>query len=470
MNKRKISENDYPIKGYFHFDYPVHISKVKSYVQNHEKIAGHSFFPLIAYEQENEKYSSDIFDYTDGRPYKNDPRPIKYAGHLDGYIYKYYAKQLNYAYNKWAIDNKIDDNSIAYRTNKKGKSNIDFAAEVINYIANNDESFILVGDFKSYFNTFNHHLLKEKMYKVLVTDHLTNDWFNVFKSVTKYGFVEKKDVEEYFGDEGFLRQQGYRKFIVKDKTFSDFRKEYKIKTNKPNKKGVPQGVPISAVMANVYAIDFDRDIKSIVEENHGIYRRYSDDFIIVIPKYTKGIKYTEVQFKKLVYKIRQIAAENKLEIAENKTHTYRKINNNIYEIFEDFSPKRSYIDYLGFIYDGSSVTIRQKSIERFYRRMKKTVRAMERKKKRNNRKENKPKMKRIPHRDRIYGLFTDRGFKRKNGRSKNNFIKYVKRSQKKFDNISPNTNNEMLDQIKNRKKKLEALLGERIYVRQIDKF
>lgn len=383
MSRKNLLEKDYPIKGYFHFDYPLHISKVKSYVQNQEKIAEHSFFPLIAYQQENDKYTTDILEYTDGRPYKEAPRPIKYAGHLDGYIYKYYAKQLNEAYNQWAKDNHIDEHSTAYRTNKKGKSNINFAAEVIEYIARYDEVFILVGDFKSYFDSFDHYLLKEKLYKVLGIDHLPNDWFNIFKSVTKYGYVEKKDVEEYFGDEGFLRHQGYRKFTTKDKTFSQFRKEYKVKTNKLNRKGVPQGVPISAMLANIYAIDFDYEIKSIVEENRGIYRRYSDDFIIVIPKIIEEIEYTERQFEGLKETVKETARQNKLEIAESKTKSYRKINNTICKISEDATPEKSSIDYLGFVYDGSNVTIRQKSVERFYRRMRKTVRAMEKKRRRN---------------------------------------------------------------------------------------
>src|SRR5699024_529800 len=129
--------------------------------------------------------------------------------------------QLNYAYNEWARDHGIDNSSVAYRTNKKGKSNIDFAAEVINYIASNNEAFILVSDFKAFFDSFDHHLLKERMYEVLSIDCLSNDWFNVYKSVTKYGFVKKIDVEKYFGNEGFLRQQGHKKFTSKQKRFAD---------------------------------------------------------------------------------------------------------------------------------------------------------------------------------------------------------------------------------------------------------
>lgn len=408
MHKNNLLEEDYPIKGYFHFDYPIHISKVASYVQNQKMIAEHSFFPLIAYEQKIEKFTEDPKNFEDGRPYKKDSRPIKYAGHLDGYIYKYYANELNRAYNNWASRNGINDNSTAYRTNKKGKSNIDFAAEVISYISNHDEAFILVDDFKSYFNSFDHQLLKKRIYEALSVDHLPKDWFNVFKSVTKYGFVEKKIAEDYFGDEGFLRHQGHKKFISKNKLFSDFREFNKIESNNDMGRGVPQGVPISAVMSNVYTIKFDQEIKAVVEKNNGIYRRYSDDFIIVIPKSISGVEYTEKQFKDIVQIIHREATKNKLVIAREKTELYKKVNDKIYIFAEEPLQNKSYIDYLGFVYDGSRVTIRQRSIERFYRRMKKTVRTMEGKRRRNNKKIHKSKMKKLPHRNRIYGLFTDR--------------------------------------------------------------
>ncbi|GAB2319493.1 reverse transcriptase/maturase family protein [Alkalibacterium sp. s-m-22] len=465
INKYKFSRKDYSIKGYFHFDYPEHISKVESYVKNPNKIALHSFFPLIGYKQEREKYTVNISEYTDGRPYKPASRPIKYAGHLDGYIYKYYANQLNCFYNEWASENGIDDSSIAYRGNKNGKSNIDFAAEVINYIAKQEEAYILVGDFKGYFDSLNHHLLKKRIKEVLLTDYLANDWYNVFKSVTKYGYIDKNIIEDYFGIEAFLRQQGYKKFTSIDKSLSDFRILHKIKSNE-SKKGIPQGVPISAVMANVYAMNFDWKINSLVEKSNGLYRRYSDDFIIVIPKSLKGN--SEEQFQTIVDTVYQLASENELIIAEEKTHKYRKISEQIFEMSKNTSSKTCKIDYLGFVYDGKTVTVRQKSIERFYTRMRKFVKLMQRKKTYNNKNWNKSVMKKIPHRNYIYGLFTDRGFKLENGSQKSNFIEYVKRSQRTFDKVSPNTENAMLNQIKNRKKKLEKLLGKKIYVKQID--
>lgn len=128
----------------------------------------------------------------------------------------------------------------------------------------------------------------------------------------------------------------------------------------------------------------------------------------------------------------------------------------------------SSLDYLGFVYDGNKVSIRQRSIEKFYRKMKKFIKKSMQKKKTYNSKNRNTRMKKIPHTDIIYGVFSDRGFKPVKGRKRTNFIEYVKRSQHKFDQISPDTENVMLEQIKNRKKKLEKLLGNRVYVRMTD--
>ena len=46
--------------------------------------------------------------------------------------------------------------------------------------------------------------------------------------------------------------------------------------------GIPQGLPISAVLANLYLLDFDKNIlDKVVKGKGGFYRRYSDDIIII---------------------------------------------------------------------------------------------------------------------------------------------------------------------------------------------
>ena len=46
--------------------------------------------------------------------------------------------------------------------------------------------------------------------------------------------------------------------------------------------GIPQGNSLSGVLANIYAIDFDRRLAELSKEFNGFYQRYSDDFIIVL--------------------------------------------------------------------------------------------------------------------------------------------------------------------------------------------
>ena len=47
--------------------------------------------------------------------------------------------------------------------------------------------------------------------------------------------------------------------------------------------GIPQGSPISAVLANIYMLDFDYEINKYLESIGGIYRRYSDDMVAICP-------------------------------------------------------------------------------------------------------------------------------------------------------------------------------------------
>lgn len=55
------------------------------------------------------------------------------------------------------------------------------------------------------------------------------------------------------------------------------------------RKGIPQGTPISAALANVYMLHFDKRINDAVKPLKGIYRRYSDDMIVVCIKRQKEV-------------------------------------------------------------------------------------------------------------------------------------------------------------------------------------
>ncbi|WP_436411438.1 GNAT family N-acetyltransferase [Staphylococcus pseudintermedius] len=334
----------YP-KNYLHFDKPISFDTVEKYVKDPSKIAKHSFLPLIQFIDSFERYDSK--NAPNSRPVKIKNRTIMYSGHLDSYIYRYYADYLNTNYyNHVCKELFIDQCVIAYRNNKQGKSNIDFAAEVINQIVLYDQAYIYVGDFTNYFDKINHSLLKENIKRVLNVNMLTNDWFNIYKSITKFGYYEKNFLEKNIDSEKNLRSQNKRSYFNNLKEFRTFQKNNKTKFNK-NDFGIPQGTAISAVFANIYALNFDLQMNQLAFSHSGMYRRYSDDFILIIPISSNINNYTEIEVI-----IKNIAEECKINIKDEKTNTFLYSQHNLINLN---NKSKQNMDYLGFNFDGKNV-------------------------------------------------------------------------------------------------------------------
>ncbi|PID14413.1 RNA-dependent DNA polymerase [Sporosarcina sp. P34] len=436
----------YQSKKYLHFDSRIEYTNVQKYVEDPMKIEKHNFYPLLKYTQSTDKFDATQISIRDDKlPIKTKPRNIMYACHKDNFIYRYYGELLNEAYSKWAKENDINEESIAYREPKYSKSNIDSAAEVINAIVEYQYCYIIVGDFESYFDSLDHQLLKKRVKIVLNMVNLEEDWYRVFRSVTRYSYCEKELINSLFGTDKYLRKK--RKFSYFDNTreYREFKKKYKISFNK-NDIGIPQGTAISAVLANVYAILFDKEIKSLVKDYNGLYRRYSDDFIIVIP--AQG-DFGKSEFNELASKINTLAAREKLKIHLSKTHYLQYEQNEIKHLDSNITCN---LDYLGFAFDGENVRMRSKSPYKFYRKANRLIEKAKKAKEKKN-------LKKLPYRKKIYTLYTDAGI---NSTPYGNFITYAIKAQKAFDEISPNTNNLILQQIKNRKTKIEKKLGYRI--------
>ena len=263
-------------KPYAHFDLRVSLSmpSIRKYVMDRTKIVTHSFYPFIHFEKKNSRY---------GKKGPKKPRELYYCSHLDRCVYQRYAFLLNCQYNIWACENNIDDVAIAYR-DSLGKNNIDFAKDAFDAIRSFPQCFILVGDFTNFFDNLEHQYLKKMMCEVLGVERLPQDYFSVFKNITRFSSWDWKDIVKAAGEN--IAERGVRKKINSKETV--LTKEQFQKNKKDIKKnisgvGVPQGSPISAVLSNIYMIKFDKDIKRYVICKGGIYMRYSDDFIIVLP-------------------------------------------------------------------------------------------------------------------------------------------------------------------------------------------
>ena len=340
-------------KPYAHFDLRVSLSmpSIRKYVMDRTKIVTHSFYPFIHFEKKNSRY---------GKKGPKKPRELYYCSHLDRCVYQRYAFLLNYQYNSWACENNIDDVAIAYR-DSLGKNNIDFAKDAFDAIRSFPQCFILVGDFTNFFDNLEHQYLKKMMCEVLGVERLPQDYFSVFKNITRFSSWDWKDIVKAAGEN--IAERGVRKKINSKETV--LTKEQFQKNKKDIKKnisgvGVPQGSPISAVLSNIYMIKFDKDIKRYVTSKGGIYMRYSDDFIIVLP-YERDAEIAD--FTSYIFSYVE-SMKGLIDLQKEKTSCYTYKDEVIYE-----GDQPSSINYLGFLFDGKNIRIRPRAITKYYYRM-----------------------------------------------------------------------------------------------------
>lgn len=368
---KKINWEKYETKKYLHFDTTIQINHFKNYLLNEDKIKSHSFLPFINFEIKFKKYVTISKDKTlpinEQKTKKEKTRLICYASHRDAYIYKYYGDILNNYYSEFARENQIDDNILAYRNNKPGKNNVDFSKEVFEYIQSNENAIIISIDFTKFFDTINHRELKNNLKLVLGTDELPDNWYKVFKSITQYSYVKKEKIDEYlfanYGVKELKRQLKSKKLkqIMSAKDFRKFKNDYLLKNKKPY--GIPQGSGMSAVCSNVHLVGFDCEISKWAKKNNALYRRYCDDLIIVIPVDKLDVARMN-SFKNEIYKIIHSFKSLGIKVQEEKTEIRVYHNNKIL----DFNYKPSSLDYLGFVYNGDSIQIREKSLFKYYTR------------------------------------------------------------------------------------------------------
>lgn len=258
----EIIKRHFKTKSYLHFDRRISFHNAKDYVTNPDKIATHSFLPFLYYVSTSMKYTGEAIEKLNNRPVKEKTREIMYAAHFDGFIYKYYSMKLNHKYNNLMCKTGLNLCSLAYRDNKPGEFNITFSAEVINSIVNYKNSYIVVGDFANFFNNINHKMLKNKLLTCLSTDWMDKDWYNIFRSLTKYGYYEKEAINERLGSDKDLKRKKASAYFKDINEFRKFQKNYRAHSN-PHRRGIPQGTAMSGVLANIAALDFDKELKKL---------------------------------------------------------------------------------------------------------------------------------------------------------------------------------------------------------------
>lgn len=347
----------YRRRGYLHFDKPVSLEHALDIVSNPELIATHSFLPFITFTSASYKIKQDKGTSSINKILKE--RPIAYSSHVDSHIYSYYAAILSEFYEKELQLHNVNKNVLAFRT--LNKSNIDFAYEAFREIKIRGNCSAVALDLSKFFDTLDHGFLKEAWCRLLGKDKLPEDHYAVFKAITKYSKVDKNEVYDLMGipKNNAKNAKKTRRQIC---TFVDFRNKVRkgklIVSNKAGF-GIPQGSPISALLSNIYMLNFDIEMNEYVSSLGGVYFRYCDDMLFIVPTEEKNNIAGEAE-KRLI----------KLKVSLNIKKT---------EIREfSVSPTKIRCDkplqYLGFLFDGDNIFLRSSSLSRYSDRMKRGVR------------------------------------------------------------------------------------------------
>lgn len=191
-------------------------------------------------------------------------------------------------------------------------------------------------------------ILKEIIYDSYEGYKINNNISSIIFNFTadyrsnKYKYYFKTDISTFFDaiDHKILIKK--LKKIIKDdgviKIINDVLKNTQIYNGEKIKstKGIPQGLAISTLLANIYLMDLDRDFQ---EKKNIKYYRYVDDIFIF------GNNNIFVEKEKLIYKIKKL----KLKVNKKKTITNK--------LGKEFN-------FLGYKISNDCISVKDKSIKK----------------------------------------------------------------------------------------------------------
>lgn len=341
-------------RGYRHFDLPV-CEAFANKVMNPAFVSEHSFVPLIHYTKTETRYKK--CPTTGSRTITTKERPIKYASHRDACVLSFYAHRMNSILEAHYTQTGLNDCVLAYRA--IGRGNYDFAAEVFTFAKANAPVSILAFDVSGFFDNLDHNLLKDRLRAILGVKTLPDDWYRVFRNITAFHYADMEELRAHpvFGDR-LKETRRDRIASVEELKRAGIKFHPNPELAAGRKRGIPQGTPISAAASNLYMMDFDAAAKSYCDSIGALYRRYSDDILVICsPQHEKA---AEAQIIDLIKKER-------LEISVAKTERTLFSGAGIVT-----NPRAA--QYLGFRLHGTGAAIRESSLARQWRKMRRAIR------------------------------------------------------------------------------------------------
>lgn len=340
-------------RGYRHFDLPVG-EKFASKVMEPGFVLQHSFLPLLHYTKSEKRYKK--CPKTGTRTISSKDRPIKYASHRDACILSFYASEMNKLLDAYYEAAGLSDSVLAYRA--LGRGNYDFSAEVLGFAKTHAPVTILAFDVSSFFDNLDHTLLKRRLKAVLGETSLPEHWMRVFRAITAFHYV---DMDELKGNATYaarLKEKSRDRIASVEELKADGIKFHpNPELAKGHRRGIPQGTPISAAASNLYMIDFDAAARAYCDSIGAMYRRYSDDILVICdPAHATAAE----------AKIMDLIKAEKLEISPHKTERTEFTGTGV------VAGKAA--QYLGFALHEAGPAIRESSLARQWRKMKRAMR------------------------------------------------------------------------------------------------
>ena len=221
---------------------------------------------------------------------------------------------------------------------------------------------------------------------MLDTDKLPPDHKAVFKSVVNYRYVGLNDTLLALGYSEYDSKTKKLRYKVDPKTIpiqlckpEDFRKKIvdaKLVRKREKSYGIPQGTPITDLLANMYLLNLDIYMNKYARKRNGCYFRYSDDILLILPGDGRMARSAE----KVVSRVIKQSGE-KLIVKPSKTEIVcytgdKNHKNRCYHLVGDSASKKRKqasvnegLSYLGFRYDGAHVFIRNSTLSNLRRKV-----------------------------------------------------------------------------------------------------
>ena len=343
------------------------------------RVIQHAFFPFIEYP---ERWTKFAFKGVKG---KEKSRPIMYASRRDSCIYSHYREILAEAYEAEIKKRGIETAVLAYRRIPRidargNKSNIHFAEEVFRQIRHFGDCQVYTLDISKFFENIDHPALKRLWMKLLDFAVMPADHFHVFRGVTRYASVNREKLYRALGFIGTTKPAGRIGYLVKRVplqvcTGQVFRQEVVplIRTNDLGR-GIPQGSPISDVLANLYMLEFDTEMVKELGKVGGSYRRYCDDILLVIPGHSSNPQYW-LDF--VGSRIASCGGHLQIQDTKSTVHRFSRILGTNRQSCDRLlgTAGRNGLEYLGFRFDGQKIFIRDSTRSRLQRKMTFAIRA-----------------------------------------------------------------------------------------------